>query len=52
MTSKRNKLPAKVTRSLYNFKKSGVSGFETTSTQGDGTTTCTTVLTTTHFNKQ
>ena len=52
MKNNTKNLPKKATRSLYRFKQSGATGFETTSTAGDGTTTCTTVLTTTHFNKQ
>jgi hypothetical protein len=51
MKNNTNKLPAKVTRSLYSFKKSATNGFAGQSTQSDATTTCTTVLTTTHFNK-
>jgi hypothetical protein len=52
MKNNAQKLPEKVTRTLYAFKNNGATRVESTSTATDATTTCTTVLTTTHFNKQ
>jgi hypothetical protein len=48
-TTKRN-LPKREIQSLYNYSKTDARSPET-STAGDTTTTCTTVITTTHFNK-
>jgi len=51
MKTSKIKLPAKHTQTLYHFKRPKVNGFFldlATSTEGDTTTTCTTVITTTH----
>lgn len=49
MKNSKVKLPAKTSQTLYYYKKGKNQGFqETTSTATDATTTCTTVLTTTH----
>lgn len=46
-----HKLPKKEVRSLYTFKGVKLFGDYTTSTAGDTTGTCSTVTSTTHFNK-
>jgi hypothetical protein len=50
MKTIKEKLPLKRSIKLYDFKKPITDGFSTPdSTHTDPTTTCTTVLTTTHF---